>query len=68
MFTAYTPLDHAIGRVVHVRTGGEEYTGMLVGLYRCQEVPMLVITPMAGGGVEHHIPLPGAVVQLKPEK
>ena len=64
MFTAYTPLDRCVGREIRVRAGGEEYVGMLAGIYRCESQPILVLTPLNGGGIEQHIPLTSAVVQV----
>lgn len=68
MFTAYTPLDRCVGKEVRIRAGGEDYVGMLAGMYRCEGEPVLVITPMQGAGTEQHIPLGRAVVQVRHEK
>jgi hypothetical protein len=68
MFSAYTPLDRAIGRELTVRMGGETYTGMLAGIYTLHGQPMLVITPMEGGGLEQHLPLSQVVVTLRHER
>ncbi len=68
MFSAYTPLDRCIGKEIKVRSGGENYTGMLSGIYRVEGLAILVLAPMNGGGVEYHIPLNGAVVQVCHEK
>jgi len=68
MFTAYTPLDRCIGKEVQVRSGGESYTGMLTGIYRVEGMAILVLTPMNGGGLEQHIPLNGAVVQIRHDR
>jgi hypothetical protein len=67
MFAPYTPIDRCIGREISVRTGGETFTGMLAGVYHLGGVPVLVITPMDGRGMEQHIPLPGAVVTVRQE-
>jgi hypothetical protein len=68
MFQAYTSLDRAVGREVQVRVGTTEYTGMLAGVYALHGAPIIVLTPMAGGGLEQHIPLAGAVVSLQPDR
>lgn len=68
MFEAYTPLDRAIGRELTVRTGDQEYTGMLAGLYALHGTAVLVLAPMTGAGMEQHIPLTGAVVTLRPNR
>lgn len=68
MFTAYTPLDRCIGREITVRVNGEAHVGMLAGVYTMSGTSILVITPMQGAGTEIHIPLPGAVVSIKPDR
>lgn len=68
MFSAYTPLDRCIGKEIRVRINGDEYAGMLAGIYRMEGQPILVVTPMNGGGAEHHIPLMSAVVQVRPDR
>lgn len=68
MFTAYTPLDRCVGKEIRVRSGGEEYVGMLAGVYRCEGLPILVITPLNGAGAEQHIPLSTAVVQVRHDR
>lgn len=68
MFQAYTSLDRAVGRELQVRVGDAEYTGMLAGVYALYGAPILVLTPMTGGGTEQHIPLAGAVVTLRPDR
>ncbi|MFO7172255.1 MAG: hypothetical protein DIU70_004685 [Bacillota bacterium] len=64
MFAAYTPIDRCIGREVTVRAGGEEYEGVLAGIYQVGGIPVLVLVPM-DGSVEHHVPLVGAVVTIR---
>lgn len=68
MFTAYTPLDRCIGREITVRVNGEAHVGMLAGVYSMSGTSILVITPMHGAGTELHIPLPGAVITVKPDQ
>jgi hypothetical protein len=68
MFTAYTPLERCVGKEIRVRAGGEEYVGMLAGIYRCEGTPVLVLTPMETPGVEQHIPLTSAVVQVRHDR
>jgi hypothetical protein len=68
MFEAYTPLDRAVGRELTVQIGDREYTGMLAGVYALLGAPVLVLTPLTGGGMEHHLPLTGAVVTLRPDR
>lgn len=68
MFSAYTPLDRCVGKEIRVRANGEEYVGMLAGIYRCEGQPLLVIAPMNGGGSERHIPLSTAVVEIRHER
>lgn len=68
MFSAYTPLDRCIGKEIKVRSGGEDYVGMLAGLYRCEGQPILVITPLHGAGTEQHIPVSSAVVQVRHDR
>lgn len=68
MFQAYTSLDRAVGRELQVRVGDAEYAGMLAGVYALHGTPILVLTPMSGGGAEQHIPLTGAVVTLRPDR
>lgn len=65
MFTPYTAIDQCVGKEVRVRTGGEDYVGMLAGVYTTSGVPILVITPMSGKGMEQHIPLVGSVVSVQ---
>lgn len=67
MFAAYKPLDRYIGREVRVRAQGREYVGMLAGIYRVEGIPMLVVVPPDGEGLEQHIPLAYAVVEVAPE-
>nr|PZN42191.1 MAG: hypothetical protein DIU70_05525 [Bacillota bacterium] len=64
VFAAYTPIDRCIGREVTVRAGGEEYEGVLAGIYQVGGIPVLVLVPM-DGSVEHHVPLVGAVVTIR---
>lgn len=64
MLSTYTPLDRCIGKEVTVRTNGDEYVGMLAGIYQLNGVSILVLVPM-NGSQEHHIPLIGAVVTLR---
>lgn len=68
MFAAYLPLDRCVGKEVRVRVGGQEYVGMLAGIYRLDGTPMLVVTPLVGGGAEQHIPLANAVVEVRPDR
>lgn len=68
MFTPYTPIDRCVGKEISVRFYGENYTGMLAGIYHVSGMPILVITPLTGGGTEQHIPMAGAVVTIKPDK
>lgn len=68
MFTAYTPIDRCVGKDISVRFHGENYAGMLAGVYNLNGMPILVLTPMTGGGAEQHIPMAGAVVTIKPDK
>lgn len=65
MFTAYTPVDKCIGKEIRIRVANEEYVGLLAGVYTLSGTPVLVITPMSGGGMEQHIPLHGAVVTVR---
>ncbi|MGE5672692.1 MAG: hypothetical protein ACM3XM_02240 [Mycobacterium leprae] len=65
MFEPYTPLDRCIGKSIRVRMNGDEFEGLLIGVYSLGQVPMLVITPLRGGGEELHIPVPSAVVAIK---
>lgn len=65
MFAPYTPLDKCIGKEITVRLHGEAITGMLTGVYTLSGTPVLVLTPMQGGGTEQHIPLPGAIVTVR---
>lgn len=65
MFAPFTPLDRCIGKEITVRMAGEEHVGMLAGVYQLGATPVLVITPMQGGGAEHHIPVAGAVVTVR---
>lgn len=67
MFRAYTPIEECVGKEIQVRSGGEVYVGMLAGVYQAAGMPILVLTPMAGGGVEHHIPLANAIVSIQPQ-
>lgn len=66
MFAPYTPIDKCVGKEITVRVGDQNYTGMLAGTYVLHGVPVLVITPMAGGGLEQHIPLQNVVVTINP--
>lgn len=68
MFAPYTPLDKCIGKEVTVRVGGENYVGLLVGVYPMGGVSVMVLTPMQGAGAEQHIPLPGAVVTVRQDR
>jgi len=67
MFTPYTPIDKCIGKEVRVRSGGEEYVGMLAGVYATHGLPIMVITPLRDGNAEQHIPVLGAVVTVRHE-
>ena len=67
MFSAYTQIDKCVGKEVRVRSGGEDYLGMLVGVYTAYTLPIMVITPLRDGSVEQHIPVVGAVVTVKHE-
>jgi hypothetical protein len=66
MFAPYTPLHGCVGKEVTARLAGETFTGILAGLYYLSNTPVIVITPMAGGGAEQHIPVVNAVVTVKP--
>lgn len=63
MFAPFTPIDRCIGKEITVRAAGAEYVGMLAGTYQLNGVPVVVVTPM-DGTVQHHIPLPGAVISI----
>jgi hypothetical protein len=65
MFAAYTTLDKCISKEIRVLLAGEEYVGMLTGVYSLYGQAVLVITPLGGDGVEQHIPIVGAVVTVK---
>lgn len=65
MFAPYTPVDRCVGKEISVRTNGENYIGMLAGVYTLAGMSVLVITPMNGGGAEQHIPLAGCVVTIR---
>lgn len=65
MFSPYTPVDQCIGKEVKVRSGGDNYVGMLAGVYASNGISVMVLTPLAEGGTEIHIPLVGAVVVIK---
>lgn len=64
MLAPYTSLDKCVGRGVRIRCFGEEYEGMLAGVYAVHGAAILVIAPM-NGGVEQHIPLSAAVVTVR---
>jgi hypothetical protein len=66
MFAPYTPLEQCVGKELKVRVGAAEYVGLLAGIYTTAGIPMLVITPLSGGGLEQHIPLSSGVVMVKP--
>lgn len=68
MFAAYTPIDRCIGKEITVQVGEQTYTGMLAGTYVLHGVPVLVITPMDGGGAEQHIPLQQIVITVRPDQ
>jgi len=65
MFAPFTPIEKCVGQEIRVRTAGEDYVGMLAGVYATNGLPIMVITPLRGGGMEQHIPLMGAVVTIK---
>lgn len=65
MFAPYTPIDKCIGKEIRVRTGGEDYVGLLAGVYVLNGLSVLVLTPLTGGGAEQHIPLASAVVTIR---
>jgi hypothetical protein len=65
LFAPYTQIDRCIGKEVTVRMNGENYTGMLAGVYTLHSLSVLVLTPMGGAGMEQHIPLQGGVVTIK---
>lgn len=64
MFAPYTPIDRCVGNEITVRVGRDEYTGMLAGVYALHGVPVLVLTPLTGGGAQQHIPLQSAVITV----
>lgn len=66
VFAPYTPVEKCVGKELKVRFEGEEYTGLLAGLYTSAGVAMIVLTPMREGGGEIHIPMARAVVIVKP--
>lgn len=68
MFAPYTPIDKCIGKEIAVRFGGESFAGMLAGVYNMGGIPVMVLTPMHGGGTEQHIPLTGAVVTIRQDR
>jgi ribosomal 30S subunit maturation factor RimM len=68
VFAPYTPLTACIGKELTVKTGGETHVGMLAGIYDLGSTWILVLTPMNGGGTEHHIPLVGSVVTVRADR
>lgn len=68
MFSAYTPIDRCIGKELSVRVNGEDFVGMLAGVYTTHGLAVLVLTPMQGGGKEQHIPLQSAVVTVRHDR
>jgi hypothetical protein len=68
VFAPYTPVDKCVGKELSVKSTGETYVGMLAGVYHLGGTPVLVLTPMAGGGAEVHIPLPGSVVTVRADR
>lgn len=68
MFAPYTSIDRCIGKELRVRTAGEDYVGMLAGVYTLHGLTVMVLTPMTGGGTEQHIPLQGAVVTVRHDR
>lgn len=68
MFSPYTPVDKCIGKEVKVRSGGDNYVGMLAGVYASNGLSVMVLTPLSEGGIEIHIPLLGAVVVIKQDQ
>lgn len=58
MFAAYTPIERCVGKELRVRVAGEEYVGMLAGVYASHAVPIMVLTPRQEGATELHIPVP----------
>lgn len=67
MFSAYTQIDKCVGKEVRVRSGGEDYVGLLAGVYTTYGLPIMVITPLRDGNIEQHIPVLGAVVTVRHE-
>ena len=65
MFAAYTQLDRCIGKEVTVRMNGENFSGMLAGLYTLHGLSIMVLTPANAGGLEQHIPVQNAVVTVR---
>ncbi len=65
MFAAYTPIEKCVGKEVRVRAGGEEYVGMLAGVYTTQGLAVMVLTPKQEGATELHIPVLGSVIWIK---
>lgn len=65
MFAPYTPIDKCIGKEIRIRTGGDDYAGLLAGVYVTNGIPVMVLMLMKEGGTEVHIPLFGAVVTVK---
>jgi hypothetical protein len=65
LFAAYTQIDRCIGKEVTVRINGENFTGMLAGVYTLHGLSIMVLTPANGGGLEQHIPVQNAIVTIK---
>lgn len=65
VFAPFTPIEKCVGKEIRVRTGGDDYTGLLAGVYATNGLPIMVLTPMREGAMEVHIPLLGSVVTIK---
>lgn len=65
MFAPYTSIEKCIGKEIKVHIGGEEYIGMMAGIYSTYGMPMIVLTPLSGKGLEQHVPLSRAVISVQ---
>jgi len=65
VFAPYSPVEKCIGKEITVRSGGDNYVGMLAGVYASNGLSIMVLTPLSDAGTEIHIPLVGSVVVIK---
>lgn len=68
VFAPFTSIEKCIGKEITVHVGGAEYVGMMAGIYSTYGMPMIVLTPLSGKGLEQHVPLSRAVISVRQDQ